>query len=311
MASRADDVQLIVADHARAFGDETPLARQRIELSGDRVPIQRQLAFAFAAFDGQRDSLNLADQFQRLDKLDVDAQIVFLLQVGDLRLVLALGGFDPQAFARGVAFLLFQLAPRFFAQAVEVLVNTLQIAIQSPLHPVDELPQMRADADRQSARDRLLQLFSSPIRGQLRRRRLRHGLRRAFVERCRQQLINHRINRAPVDQVESEPDDPLALLVRDCGVAENKNQIARPRLLDLRQAIDRVLQRDVVFDYALDVAERRDGCARGEFQSPPSPIQQFAEPFEPVRFEARALSARRQFRRETEPQKLRRAQRLL
>jgi hypothetical protein len=61
MPRRADDVQLIVADHSRAFGDEAPFARGRIELSPDRIPIQRQLAFAFAALDGERDPLDLAD----------------------------------------------------------------------------------------------------------------------------------------------------------------------------------------------------------------------------------------------------------
>ena len=63
VSRRADDVRLIVADHSRAFGDEAPFARGRIELSGDRVPIRRQLAFAFAALDDERDSLDLADQF--------------------------------------------------------------------------------------------------------------------------------------------------------------------------------------------------------------------------------------------------------
>src|SRR5262249_19592276 len=157
MPRRADNVQLIVADHSRAFGDEAPFAWGRIELSTDRVPIQRQPAFPFAALDGERDPLDLADQFQRLNRLDVDAQVVFLFEVSDLGLVLALGGLYSQAFARGVAFLLLQFAPRLFAQSAEVFVKALQVTIQSPLHSVDELAQLHADADRSGSRDRFLQ----------------------------------------------------------------------------------------------------------------------------------------------------------
>src|SRR5262245_24817774 len=309
MSRLADDVQLIVADHSQAFGDEAPFAGERIKLFADRVPIQRQLAFAFAALDGERDPLDLADQFQRLNRLDFDAQVVFLFEIGYLSLVLAFGGLYSQAFARGVAFLPLQFAPRLFAQPAEVFVKALQITIQSPLHSVDELAQLRSDTNRSGARDRFLQPLRRPIGGQLRGRRFRRRLSRVFVHRRGQQLIDHWINRASVDQVDSEPDDPLALLVRDRDIAEDEDQIARPCLFDPRQTVNGVLQHDVALDYAFDVAELRDCGALGELQTPPALVEQSGEFFEPVRFETRAFGAGGQFRREAQPQKLRRADR--
>src|SRR5262249_37339824 len=272
MTRRADDVQLIVADHSRAFSDEVPFAGRRIELSPDRIPIQRQFAFAFTALDGERDPLDLADQFQRLDRLDGDAQVVFLFEVGDLGLIFAFGGLYSQAFARGVAFLLLQFSPRLFAQSAEVFVKALQVTIQSSLHSVDELAQLRADADRSGARDRFLQPLSRPIGGQLRGSRFRHGLSRVFVYRRGQQLINHRINRASVDQIDSEADDPLALLVRNRRIAKDEDQIARPCRFDPRQTVNSVLQYDVALNYAFDLTERRDCGARCEVQTPPTPV---------------------------------------
>src|SRR5262249_25978941 len=176
----------------------------------------------FTALDGERDPLDLADQFQRLDRLDGDAQVIFLFEVGDLGLVFAFGGLYSQAFARGVALLPLQFAPRLFAQSAKVFVKALQIPIQSPLHSVDELAQLCADANRSGACDRFLQPLRRPVGWQLRGSRFRHGLSRVFVYCRGQQLINHRINRASADQIDSEADDPLALLVRDCGIAEDE-----------------------------------------------------------------------------------------
>src|SRR5262249_52256177 len=147
--------------------------------------------------------------------------------------------------------------------------------------------------------------------GQLRGRRFRRRLSRVFVHCGGQQLVNHRINRASADQVDSEADDPIALLVRNRGIAEDEDQIASPCRFDPGLSVNSVLQYDIALDYTFDVTERRDCWARCELTSPPTTLPQSGEFFYRIPFETRPFGAGGQFRRKAESQKLRRDDRPL
>jgi hypothetical protein len=93
VASGTDQVQGVIADHARDLCSVAPFTRRRFEPARQRRPIQRDTTFTFAALDRQFETLHGARENERLLHVGGDAQIIFLSQVSHLRMIFTLGSF--------------------------------------------------------------------------------------------------------------------------------------------------------------------------------------------------------------------------
>src|SRR5664279_1208183 len=107
LAGRVGDMEMIVADQARALKAQAPVAWRRLHKTYRWVPVDAYEPFAFTAFDQHFKALHRNKQLQSLRPFDRHAKRIIAAQIVELVGIFPLDRSDPQHFAFAVAVRLF------------------------------------------------------------------------------------------------------------------------------------------------------------------------------------------------------------